>query len=1028
MSLDDPVCHVCGGVLGTSGGGLDSSPVRDAPFHEKLPAEFEHQFTIVEEMDARGLEAEVFIIRRNQDSARFFLKWYRRGFRPDADTLGKIKECDSSHVVKLEAFGRLKDGRWYELQEYCACGSLRGILNSCQGPLPDEQTRALLKELAEGLAHVHERGILHRDLKPENILVRRKQPLDLVIADFGSARLAHMETHHSMLPAAAHFFYLAPECMTADRDNVRSFRPASDWWALGMMLAESLLGRHPFDGRSNAAVCHQVNIGAVPLENIPEPWLHLCQGLLAHDPERRFGKMHIDRWWRNDSTLRGEVPTPVTARDSEIKPYPFGGANYSRPGDLADALTSNWNQARDEPLEYIEKWAFDQLDDIALTRTIRQLRERQPGDNKDLRLSLLLLVLTPTQSPCFLGFIVTPENLLKIAADSSQKKEPEATKFVATAFDCALLETLGASEHMPSEKDRRSLTEIGARWRASYDRCVATLRAASASYGRPLTATEDALAVLLAVAVSDQQRDKWIAPLAGKANNKDALDQQWYRRLYEGAANDVGALLALTQVASFAAEQTVRRRVRETAESRRLQALRFRGGAKAAIPAGLTVGIPLFICVVDPGPIDFGAFAILVGFLAAIVGLLNGGWEGLGVGAVIGGIVGWFGAKVIAWLSLSSLHFTAFSLGLQNLYIAAFIVTLLVAMVAAALGAGRGVEEKLKLTVFGVLLPAMILLGISTALMQKYSNVSLARAELESHEKFISRWGLGEYAEVKQKNNPTQKKQARTENQISESLPQQRKTQKDKNPAASFRKNRPKVEPQKDIDVSGDPFLAVLQKPINEPSKFSAMVNKYAPVKGYKAIALAVDNDGNWACGYTNYGRSSQEAANRHALSECKRYSVQGNVLSTCKLYAVGNEVVYNQNIKQKSVSVSEQRNESSAYGSTQVRMEPPVGNWTGTVNQPGHGSYSATMRLNGASSGSMDYSSLGCGGSFSFVGERNGRFYYIERITYGKDKCTDGGQIEVKPSGNHIYWEWTYGRQKSIGTFVRAQGLKDVQ
>jgi hypothetical protein len=231
---------------------------------------------------------------------------------------------------------------------------------------------------------------------------------------------------------------------------------------------------------------------------------------------------------------------------------------------------------------------------------------------------------------------------------------------------------------------------------------------------------------------------------------------------------------------SNTATRTVQQRAATVGTTGGHRALHIRGGAIAGVLVGLIVGFVLYSCVSEPRPIDLSAFAVLGAIAGGIIGLASGeGWEGLGGGALIGGVAGWFGAKAVAWLLLSALYYVALSLGLQNLYIAAFIVTLLATMVAVAFGAGKGFKAKV--------LSAGLVLGIVASISligeQLGRHLGFAdrvRATFGPHDTFLSRWGLGEHTEVKQKNALTEKKQTRAENQT----PRQHESSKQKNEAA----------------------------------------------------------------------------------------------------------------------------------------------------------------------------------------------------------------------------------------------------
>lgn len=127
---------------------------------------------------------------------------------------------------------------------------------------------ARLADVAEAVAHAHDQGIIHRDLKPANVL------LDLQgnprVTDFGLAKEVRTEPD-SWSGAATGITlagqtlgtpeYMAPEQVRADASRIG---PASDVWALGVMLYEALTGRLPFVA--------------------PSPW-QLMTAVVTADPE-----------------------------------------------------------------------------------------------------------------------------------------------------------------------------------------------------------------------------------------------------------------------------------------------------------------------------------------------------------------------------------------------------------------------------------------------------------------------------------------------------------------------------------------------------------------------------------------------------------------------------------------------------------------------------------------------------------------------------------------------------------------------
>ncbi|MCA9698056.1 MAG: protein kinase, partial [Myxococcales bacterium] len=156
------------------------------------------------------------------------------------------------------------------------------------GQLPNlvRLTRAL-RQLIGGLHHLHLAQCLHRDVKPSNVMVTREGRV--VILDFGLvSELAGDErvTHDGALlgtPA-----YMAPEQAMAGKAG-----PAADYYAVGVMLYESLTGELPFRGSSLQVMMHKQE-GEIPdprakVAEVPDNLRELCMRLMARDPERRPG-------------------------------------------------------------------------------------------------------------------------------------------------------------------------------------------------------------------------------------------------------------------------------------------------------------------------------------------------------------------------------------------------------------------------------------------------------------------------------------------------------------------------------------------------------------------------------------------------------------------------------------------------------------------------------------------------------------------------------------------------------------------
>jgi hypothetical protein len=190
----------------------------------------------------RGAYGEVWVAVDCNSGRHVAIKFYSHRGRQDWSSLSREVEklgllFNDRYVVQLLRVGWDADPPYY-VMEYQEKGSLESQLHE---PLPVEQAVKLFREIATGLMHAHNRGVLHCDLKPANILLSTDHTPRL--ADFGQARLAHEQA-----PALGTLFYMAPE--QADLRAVPDAR--WDVYSLGVLLYRMLVGDVPY--RSDAAV------------------------------------------------------------------------------------------------------------------------------------------------------------------------------------------------------------------------------------------------------------------------------------------------------------------------------------------------------------------------------------------------------------------------------------------------------------------------------------------------------------------------------------------------------------------------------------------------------------------------------------------------------------------------------------------------------------------------------------------------------------------------------------------------------
>jgi len=198
------------------------------------------------------------------------------------------------NVVKVLDFATAPDGSPYFVMEFLEGRQLTAL---CGRPQPLSELGPVWLQVAEGLAAAHQRGIIHRDLKPDNILlVTRQRRRNVVkILDFGIAKVTSpggsSRTRTGLVMGTAQ--YMSPEQAGGEGGRIG---PASDIYALGVMMFQLATGRLPFDkpGLGELLVAHMVHPPPRPRDlvpSIPEPFEKIILRCLAKKPEERFGSM-----------------------------------------------------------------------------------------------------------------------------------------------------------------------------------------------------------------------------------------------------------------------------------------------------------------------------------------------------------------------------------------------------------------------------------------------------------------------------------------------------------------------------------------------------------------------------------------------------------------------------------------------------------------------------------------------------------------------------------------------------------------
>merc|ERR1719233_1983366 len=232
----------------------------------------------------RGAFGEVRVVVKKDDKNVYAMKTMRKKDMIDKNQVEHIKAerdilsaADNPWLVRL-LFSFQDDTYLYLVMEYCGGGDLMTIL--MREDIPSENdTRFYLSELAQAIHSVHELKFVHRDLKPDNVLIANTGHIKL--SDFGLAKsfatknedfISNWQKHSDksqvdmkkaqgkykrnrklMFSTVGTPDYIAPEVFSQ-----KGYEESVDWWSLGVILYECLVGYPPFYADEPLQTCRKI--------------------------------------------------------------------------------------------------------------------------------------------------------------------------------------------------------------------------------------------------------------------------------------------------------------------------------------------------------------------------------------------------------------------------------------------------------------------------------------------------------------------------------------------------------------------------------------------------------------------------------------------------------------------------------------------------------------------------------------------------------------------------------------------------
>lgn len=317
-----------------------------------------------------GGHGYVYKARHLLIARQFAVKFLHRRFADNPSMVTRFQQEAKAasvlchpNLIGVYDFGIAEGGLSYMAMDYVEGTSLAEIIRS-RWPLDLEETLTIFKQVCEGLAWAHQRGVIHRDLKPSNIVIIESPSLDPVVkvVDFGLAKLldeytAGQENLNLKSKAFGSPLYMSPEQCRETKVDARS-----DIYSLGCVMYETLAGRPPVAGTNPIALINaHLNVQPRPFaevcsdQRIPASFEALVLKCLSKDRGDRFSSMAELRKALDAVSPSDSRPSPN--RDARASVTTSEGNSTESGKSLSPPAGAKLAQSFKRGLEWtMEKW------------------------------------------------------------------------------------------------------------------------------------------------------------------------------------------------------------------------------------------------------------------------------------------------------------------------------------------------------------------------------------------------------------------------------------------------------------------------------------------------------------------------------------------------------------------------------------------------------------------------------------------------------------------------------------------------
>ncbi|MEE8807672.1 MAG: Stk1 family PASTA domain-containing Ser/Thr kinase [Lactimicrobium sp.] len=326
-----------------------------------------NRYEVIQHIGQGGM-ADVFLAIDTILNRQVAIKILRADLSTDAVSILRFeREAQAAtalahpNIVEIYDVGDYK-GHHYIVMEYVPGKTLKQIIRE-RGPLLNEETVDIMKQLVSAISEAHSRGIIHRDIKPQNVIIKSDGTLKILDFGIATAKGSMQLTQANNVMGSVH--YLAPELAKGEPATVQS-----DIYALGIVMFEMLTGDVPFkaDQAVQIALMHMrdplPNVRQIN-PNVPQPMENIILKAAAKNPADRY---------QSAADMLADLSTcldPARANEPRIETRPFA--------DIKMAQSKSFDEGR--PVDEDDDDEEEEDEDALFPHFHR--KEKQKEEKKD---------------------------------------------------------------------------------------------------------------------------------------------------------------------------------------------------------------------------------------------------------------------------------------------------------------------------------------------------------------------------------------------------------------------------------------------------------------------------------------------------------------------------------------------------------------------------------------------------------------------------------------------------------------------